>query len=243
MNKSLLFSLTILLSSCAASVSTKIANKSYQKLGESTPVYILEKEEALPTNSEFIGDLKVGDSGFSTDCGYNTVIAEATSSAKNAGANIIQLNQVKKPTALGSTCYRITAKLYRNMDQASMVNIADKRNSRNKSRLAEDSDYALIHFYRPSAGAGAMLGYKIKDSKDSIIGRLRNGEKFVYKTKVFGSQNFSGTLETKEEVQINVERGEEYFVRCAVNMGVVLGRPEIKLTENYIGMKEYDQTN
>ena len=98
-----------------------------------------------------------------------------------------------------------------------------------------------MHFYRPSLGAGALLGYKIKNVNDSIVGRLRNGEKFIYKTKVFGEQSFYGTLETKEEVKINIEKGKEYFVRCSVNMGVVLGRPEINLIENYIGMKEFDE--
>ena len=61
---------------------------------------------------------------------------------------------------------------------------------KNKSRLPENSDYAVIHFYRPSFGAGALLGYKIKDVNDSIVGRLRNGEKFIYKTEKFGAAKF-----------------------------------------------------
>lgn len=56
-------------------------------------------------------------------------------------------------------------------------------------------------------------------------------------------QSFYGTLETKEEIKIDIEKGKEYFVRCSVNMGVVFGRPEINLIENYIGMKEYDEMN
>lgn len=241
MKKLLLLLTIILLSSCSTSISTKLVNKNYQKLEGNNQIFVLEKNDVLPTNSEFIGDIKIGDSGFTTDCGYNKVVADATNSARNAGANIIQITEVKKPSVLGSTCYRIKAKIYRNLNTESLSSILEKRNLKNKSRLSEDSDYALIHFYRPSSGAGALLGYKIKDSKDSIVGRLRNGEKFIYKTKKFGSQNFYGTLETKEEVKINIEKGKEYFVRCSVNMGVVLGRPEINLIENYIGMKEYDE--
>ncbi|NDP28506.1 MAG: hypothetical protein GZ087_13935 [Flavobacterium sp.] len=239
--KKLLLLFLITLSSCSTSISTKLANKNYQKLEENNQIFVLEKDEILPTNSEFIGDINIGDSGFTTDCGYNKVIADATSSARNAGANIIQITEVKKPSVLGSTCYRIKAKIYRNLDTESLLSISEKRNLKNKSRLSEDSDYALIHFYRPNSGAGSMLGYKIKDKNDSIVGRLRNGEKFIYKTKKFGIQNFYGTLETKEEVTINIEKGKEYFVRCSVNMGVALGRPEISLTENYVGMKEYDE--
>lgn len=234
----LLFSLCLVVS-CATSVRSKLANKNYPKLVPERAVVVLNKEDNVPNDSEFIGDIKVGDSGFTTDCGYNQVVADAVTAARSAGANIIHITEIKKPTTFGSTCYRIKAKIYRNFNEESLATISDKRSLKNKSRLPEDADYAIIHFYRPSAGAGALLGYKIKTENDSVIGRLRNGEKFAFKTKTFGNQNFYGALETKEKVTINVEKGQEYFVRCSVNMGVVLGRPEINIIENYIGMKEF----
>jgi hypothetical protein len=241
MKKLLFLSAIIVFTSCSTSISTKLANKSYQKLNDENQIIVLEKNDALPNNSEFIGDIKIGDSGFTTDCGYNKVVADATNSARKAGANIIQIIEVKEPDFFMSSCYRIKAKIYRNLNPESLTSILEKKNLKNKSRLPTDSDYALIHFYRPSFGGGALLGYKVKDANDSIVGRLRNGEKFIYKTKKFGVQTFYGTLETKEEVKINVEKGKEYFVRCSVNMGVVLGRPEINIIENHIGMKEYDE--
>lgn len=240
--KRIFFLLTIVLSvSCATRISTNLATKKYEKLAEENQIIVLEKNDVLPEESEFIGDVKIGDSGFTTDCGYNKVVADATNAARNAGGNILQITEVKKPSVLGSTCYRIRAKIYRNLNTENLSDIAEKRNEKNKSRLPEDSDYALIHFYRPTLGAGALLGYKIKDENDSIIGRLRNGEKFVFKTKNFGTHRFYGALETKEEIIINIEKGKEYFVRCSVNMGIMLGRPEINLIENYIGQKEFDE--
>jgi hypothetical protein len=240
MKKLLFLATIILLASCSASISTKLANENYPKLNDENQIIVLEKEDVLPSNSEFIGDIKIGDSGFTMNCGYDKVIADATTAARSAGANLVQLIEVKEPSLLGSSCYRIKAKIYRNLNPESLSSIVAKRNLRNNSRLPEDSDYALVHFYRPSLGAGALLGYKIKDSNDSIVGRLRNGEKFAYKIKKTGTQSFYGTLETKEEIKINIEKGKEYFVRCSINMGIVLGRPEINLIENYIGMKEYD---
>jgi hypothetical protein len=241
MKRVLFLSTIVLFVGCATSISTKLANKNYQKLNDENQIIVLEKEDVLPNNSEFIGDIKIGDSGFTTDCGYNKVVADATNAARNSGANILQITEVKEPNFFGSSCYRIKAKIYRNLNTESLASILEKRNLKNKSRLPDESDYALIHFYRPNLGAGALLGYKIKDVNDSIVGRLRNGEKFIYKTKKLGSQSFFGSLETKEEVKINIEKGKEYFVRCSVNMGIVLGRPEINLIENYIGMKEYDE--
>ncbi|HEU4790786.1 MAG TPA: hypothetical protein VFS71_13960 [Flavobacterium sp.] len=241
MKKLLLFSLLILFAACGTSVSTKLANKNYQKLNDENQIIVLEKTDVLPGNSEFIGDVKIGDSGFTTDCGYNKVISDVTTAARNAGGNIIQITEIKEPSFFGSTCYRVKAKIYRNLNSESLSIIISNKNIKNKSRLNEDSDYALIYFYRPNLAVGSLLGYHIKNTNDSIVGRLRNGEKFVYKTKKFGNQNFYGTLETKSEIKINVEKGKEYFVRCGVNMGVAIGRPEINIVENSIGMKEYDK--
>lgn len=241
MNKILVFLLAIIVSSCATSVRTKLVNNSYEKLEDDNKVIVLQNDDVLPANSELIGDIKIGDSGFTLNCGYNKVLADAKTAAKNAGANLLQIIQVKKPTALGSSCYRIKAKIYRNTDLEALAPLNKKLELKNKSRLPVDSDYALIHFYRPQSAMGAFLGYKIKNEQDSIIGRLRNGEKFIFKTQTFGPQVFYGALETSEEIKINIEKGKEYFVRCAVTMGVVIGRPEIYIIENNVGIKEFER--
>ncbi len=242
-NKFLLSILVAIAVSCAPSVSSKLLNQSYSKLAEGTKIYILEQNEDVPANSELIGDVKVGDNGLSTDCGYDKAMSEITTIAKSSGANIIKIVEVKKPNALGSTCYRVKAKIYRNLNISEdiLAKYAKLREEENKSKLPADADFAVIYFYRPSLPIGALLGYKIKTEKDSIIGRVRNGEKFAYKTKKFGNQVFVGELETKEQLTINVQKGQEYFVRCAVTMGVVVGRPEITLIENRVGRKEYEQ--
>lgn len=227
--------------SCATSVSTKLAQHNYPALLEQDSIFILDENENLPANSQFIGDIKIGDSGFTTDCGYNKVIEDATTTARKAGANIIKIENLKDPSLLGSTCYRLKAKIYRNTDYETLAGITQEKNLRNKSRLPEDSDYALIHFYRPTMAIGALLGYKIKNGNDSIIGTLRNGHKFTFKTKEFGEQSFYAVLETREEIKINVEKGKEYFVRCGMNMGVVIARPDLNITENFIGAKEFEE--
>lgn len=226
--------------SCAPSISSKLVNKNYAKLEAGSQVYVLEKNAEVPNNSEFIGDIKVGDSGFTTDCGYEKVMADIKNVAINSGANIIQIVELKAPSTLGSTCYRVKAKIYRNTNQEILAKLSANEVEKGKSRLPQDADYAVIYFYRPSNGFGALLGYKIKTESDSIIGRVRNGEKFQYKTKKFGSQIFWGELETKEKVVINVEKGQEYFVRCGIKLGVAVGRPEIYLIENHIGINEYE---
>lgn len=240
MKKLLILPALLLIVSCATSVTTKLAQHNYPALLEQDRIFLLEENENLPLNSQFIGDIKIGDSGFTTDCGYNKVIEDATATARKSGANIIHIVKLKDPTPFGSTCYRLKAKIYRNLDTEALAGIMEERSLKNKSRIPEGSDYALIHFYRPAMATGALLGYKIKNGNDSIVGSLRNGQKFTYKTNSFGEQSFYAVLETREEIKINVEKGKEYFIRCGMNMGLVIARPDLNITENYIGVKEFE---
>lgn len=42
---------------------------------------MLEKDDAFPNNSEFIEDVKIGDTGFTADFGYEKVVTDAKKSA------------------------------------------------------------------------------------------------------------------------------------------------------------------
>lgn len=239
MKKIFLIAAAALLAACSSTVSTKLQKTAYTPFGPEETVYILNEKEQLPPMSALVGNLKIGDSGFSKNCGYNQVMETARAAARKTGANVIKITELREPSFAGSTCYRIIAKMYRNTEQEWMANLQDKMKAKNQSRLPEDADYAVVYFYRP-AGVGFLLGYKVRTATDSIIGRLRADEKFAYKTKKFGPQQFVVEVETKESITLNIEKGKEYFVRCGMTMGVVAGRPEITLIDNEIGIKEYN---
>lgn len=243
MKKLLIICAAALAFSCASTVSTKLVNKNLQALPIGIPVLVLNENDPEPTAAALVGVIKIGDSGFTQDCGYDQVIEKAKTAARSAGANLVKITELKKPTTLGSTCYRIKANIYSSNDEQSTALLKARVYAQNKSRLPEDADYAVIYFYRPATGSGALLGYKIKTENDSVIGRLRYGEKFEYKTKTFGVQQFHGDLETKETITIDVQKGQEYFVRAGVTMGVMFGRPELNKVENRVGMKEYREMN
>ena len=117
MKKAILLTLFIstILQSCSPKIRTHISTEDTKPLGSETEILIIKQDEKVPENSKFIGELKIGDSGFSTDCGYTKVMSDAKVTAKKHGANLIYLTEVKKPN-FGSTCYRIKAKLYRNLN-------------------------------------------------------------------------------------------------------------------------------
>lgn len=232
----------ILFYSCSPKVNSRLANSTYPKLDPNTEVIVLASDEKVPDKSDFIGELKIGDSGFSTDCGYKKVMQEAKDEARQNGANLLEIVQIKEPN-FGSTCYRLKAKMYRNTDADAMSEFISNREIRGKSRLPSDADYAIVYFYRPDNFYGSAIGYKIRLDDETVIGRVRNGEKFEFKTTDFGEHTFWAKTEATDSVVINIEKGQEYFVRCSISMGAAVGRPQIELTDNFIGINEFEEMN
>ncbi len=235
-----LITMIMFIASCTPKVTTKLDTKSYSQLDKDEEFYILKGTQEIPDGSEYIGSLKIGDSGFSTDCGYETVMKEAERAARNSGANILYLTEIISPN-FGSSCYRIKAKLYRNLHPMNIKTINEQLAIDNASQLPDNADYAVIYFYRPQSFYGSAIGYKIRKDDNEIIGRVRNGEKFEYKTSDFGEHEFYGQTESKSSVVINVERGQEYFIRCGIKTGVAVGSPQLTLINNSIGRMEFSE--
>jgi len=49
-----------------------------------------------------------------------------------------------------------------------------------------------------------------------------------------------GKTESKASLLIDVNKGQEYFVRCSINMGLTVGKPEMYLIDNELGISEYE---
>lgn len=224
---------------CAPRVIGKMQTKNYEPLSEKYSIHVLENNDEVPLNSEYIKDIKVGNSGYYPDCSYKKIMNIAKEMTRSAGANILKVTLFKYP--YGGSCYQLQGKIYRNLDSTSLKTIQARFELRNKSTLPENADYAIIHFYRPKGGYGFLLGYNIKTNKDSIIGRMESGGHFDFKTKDFGLHSFYGVLETKASISINIKKGEEYYVQCKVKSGIVFGRPVINLVENILGRIHYEK--
>ena len=206
-------------------------------LSDSTQIFLLQPDESLPAKSEFVRELDMGYSLFSNECGYKNLINYARFTAKQSGANLVHLADVKKPT-LGNGCYRIKAKLYRNFDDDNLVDLKKERIDANKSRLPQDADYAIIHFYRPKSFEGAAISYKIKMDDKGVIGKASNGAHFEYKVTSFGKHKFFGKTKKSDSVTLDIEKGQEYFVRCGVAKGSSISLPDMFVAENYVGRQE-----
>ncbi|PSL23847.1 hypothetical protein [Dyadobacter jiangsuensis] len=237
--KRILYLLSVALAcwQCAQKASTSTAGFRANPLADSVHVYTLQPDESVPEKSEFVRDIVMGASLFSNNCGYKNLMNYARFQAKQSGANVIHFTEIKRP-ALGNGCYHISARLYKNDDAAQLGKLAGAQELANQSRLPKDADYAIVYFYRPKDFEGAAIGYNIKMDDQGTIGRASNGHQFQYKITSFGKHRFFGKTKKQDSVTLDIQKGQEYFVRCGVTKGNSISLPDMYVIENYVGIRE-----
>jgi hypothetical protein len=220
----------MILFSCAPKVST-IISKSYSAQNKNEEVRIYGLQDPVPGNSEELGVVRIGDNGFSTNCGWDDVIIIAKNEARKVGGNAIKITEHYPPSAFGSSCDRITAKILK------VKNFEDNTTLVKADSALLNADYALLHVYRNSS-IGALISYDLHLG-DTVICRVYNKSKETIKIKKAGLMTLWARTEVKEELPINIKFGNEYYIRCGVTMGAFVGHPKIDLVDNQSGKAEF----
>ncbi|PUB26389.1 hypothetical protein C8J95_11173 [Elizabethkingia sp. YR214] len=105
-----IFSTLIFLNSCSATINSTFSD-SGKPLTINDKVAFLDVNHKVPDGARKLGTTKFGDSGFSTDCDFNSNLIKARQLARENGANIVKVTEKKEP-GLWSTCYRIKVEFY-----------------------------------------------------------------------------------------------------------------------------------
>lgn len=100
-----------MLVSCSASIKSNF-NEQLKPLTIEDKVAFLDLQNPVPEGAKKIGNAKFGDTGFSTDCDFNTNLISARKLARANGANIVKVIEKKEPNIFGSSCYRIKVDFY-----------------------------------------------------------------------------------------------------------------------------------
>lgn len=111
MKKIVLASILVLLTSCGASVKSHFT-ETRTPLTIEDKVAFLDLKNEVPKGAIKLGSAKYGDTGFSVDCDFDTNLNSARKLARANGANIVKVTEVKEPSILGSSCYRIKVDFY-----------------------------------------------------------------------------------------------------------------------------------
>ena len=108
-----LCALMLILPSCKLK---KIVSVNYYYPPTSGVIPIYQTSQQLPNNIIRIGSVVVGENGLTPTekCTYEACIRTIEDEARKAGADLIYLVNVKEPDRFwGSSCYDITAELYK----------------------------------------------------------------------------------------------------------------------------------
>ena len=81
-----------------------------------------------------------------------------------------------------------------------------------------------VVFYRPSS-MGALVSCRVSEA-EKVVNRLPPGRYFVQQTTP-GVHEYSVNSEAKDILRVNVEEGETQYARCAIRMGIMVGRPNL----------------
>lgn len=112
LNLILMVMLLCVLPSCKLKTAVSV-NDYYAPTSGRLPIY--QTGQALPNDIVRIGSIVVGESGATPTkkCTYEACMQIIEDEAKKVGADIVYLVKVKEPSVWGSTCYNITAELYK----------------------------------------------------------------------------------------------------------------------------------
>jgi hypothetical protein len=103
--------------------------------------------------------------------------------------------------------------------------------------LPVGTPYALLHLYRPGKMTGFLIGYDVHVG-DSVSYRARNGSQGEVRRSVPGPVKLWAKTEAREEITLDVQPGREYYVRCTLGAGAVVGRPHLQQVSVSQGRKE-----
>ncbi|MGV9011943.1 MAG: hypothetical protein ACOH13_05060 [Flavobacteriales bacterium] len=218
---------------CAPKVRTTLA-KTYPTLDFKQKVSVIGISEEVPQDAIVIGSVKVGDSGFSTNCGWDVVIEKAKMEARKVGGNALKITE-HKPPGLSSSCDQITATILKVQDVETTLNALKV----NEDPIVDSTwNYAKLYVYRPR-GIGPLVGYDLYMG-DSVICRVKNKSKYEINITKRGYNSLWAKTEAKSEVPIDIIYGREYYLRCTVVVGVMVGHPKLQLVDRTQGKADYD---
>lgn len=96
---------------CSPAMYTNM-QKTYEPTPRTQSIDTYSGNDAVPVMYEVLGDVKFRDTGFSTECSYDQVMAKAHEQAREVGGQAIIVTNIKEPGFV-STCYRMDVRIIR----------------------------------------------------------------------------------------------------------------------------------
>jgi len=100
------------LRSCKPTVSIAVKNSSYQYHKSSEEIEVLNVEDSLPANLDYIGSITIHHSWKNKSCSYEKVLKIVMGKADELGSDLVKIEDHSTSKKFKS-CHQIAAKFYR----------------------------------------------------------------------------------------------------------------------------------
>jgi uncharacterized protein DUF2846 len=90
---------------------------------------------------------------------------------------------------------------------------------------APEAGKGQIIFYRPGSMMGMALGCTVHEGPAEVA-RLGSGKYWVHNAEP-GKHVYNTEAENKDVLNLEIEPGETYYVKCKIGMGIMAGRPNL----------------
>lgn len=176
---------------------------------------------------------------FNFDCGYNNLIEDMKTMARREGGNVIKINEVLEPDVHNS-CYRIKADILYCKNANNLIAREDAyQDSITKCKFPANPGYALLYVYRIEQPDGYERAYNLH-LNDSVLCRVTKYCKQEIKLYKKGVNSLWAETEARDSIKMDVKFGEEYFLKCSLKMGIIIGRPDLEFIPKEEGRFEYE---
>lgn len=190
----------LFLSSCAPKVTSRMT-KLYEPLPEETPVLVFSSQNSVPEKAEILGEVKIKDSGFSTNCDSLTVINKIKNEARKSGGNAVIILKHKKPSIWGSSCHQMEAAILNITDfnkTTSLENMADNTdmNDYKETKTVQNSKKErLLPQFMIAINGGygwrtAKLADNIEGDEKDFLRKMKNGPAWNASANYFFNDNY-----------------------------------------------------
>lgn len=220
--------------SCSSNLKVLMSSDQTTKaLPYDAKVYVYGVYDTLPKKSIHIAELSGSAKSSVTTSDYSSFIEKAKEKARAVGANIIKVQKHETSNTLTGIRHSLDVNLYHN-NTIGLLEEEEKQRIQNPNLI--NADFALLHVYRFN-GLGTIISYNLKLG-DSTICRVKNNFCTTIKITKKGLNNVSARTETTVELPIDVTFGKEYFLKCTMTTGLLVGRPRMEFVAPEIGRAE-----
>ncbi|NDW18214.1 porin family protein [Dysgonomonas sp. 216] len=186
-----------LFASCAPKITTTII-KPYPSLQPDAPIEVLFAQR-IPAKAEEIGQVRISDSGVSTNCDSLTVINKIKDEARKAGGNTIIVTKHTKPSIWGSSCHQMTATVLNVSDFSDKDIAANERRYMSENAIIDSLYKTKNERLLPKFNLSANVGYGWRTAKTAdglgrdekqIVDDLKSGFVWDISANYYINDNF-----------------------------------------------------